>query len=135
MDSPIAGRALCMSKSNAAIAATALALAGAIGAAPARAQDVPGIELCTRESRLDRRTGCLQSNVEFLQQVIAKNALDTQQKLNAAGRDIAALKDQLAATNRDIAALRDALGAVQARLAELQKAAAAAKPDSRPAGK
>jgi hypothetical protein len=47
------------------------------------AQDVQGIELCTRETRLDRRTGCLQSNVEYLQQLIAKNALDSQQKLAA----------------------------------------------------
>ncbi len=52
------------------------------------AQDVPGIEICTRESRLDRRTGCLQSNIEFLQQVVARNALDAQQKLGAANRDI-----------------------------------------------
>src|SRR6266480_3289460 len=79
----------------------------------APAQDVPGIEICTRESRLDRRTGCLQSNVEFLQQVIAKNALDAQQKLAAAGRDIAALREQLAGANRDAAALKDALAAVQ----------------------
>src|ERR1700724_1313977 len=82
----------------------------------ARAQDVPGIEICTRESRLDRRTGCLQSNVEFLQQVIAKNALETQQKLSAASRDISALKEQLAAASRDVAALKDALAAAEARI-------------------
>src|SRR6516165_8743668 len=63
----------------------------------APAQDVPGIEICTRESRMDRRTGCLQSNVEFLQQIVTRNALDAQQKLSAANRDIAALKEQLAA--------------------------------------
>jgi chromosome segregation ATPase len=107
--------------------------------ATALAQDVPGIEICTRESRLDRRTGCLQSNVEFLQQVIAKSALDAQQKLNAANRDIAALKEQLATANRDVAALKDALAAVQARIDQLQKAgpqtAPQANPDSRPPGK
>jgi len=31
---------------------------------PAAAQDVPGIEICTRESQPDRRVSCLQSNVE-----------------------------------------------------------------------
>jgi chromosome segregation ATPase len=89
---------------------------------PAAAQDVQGIELCTRESRLDRRTGCLQSNVEYLQQVIAKNALDAQQKLAAASREIAAQKEASAAAAREIAALKDALAAVQARLDQLQKA-------------
>ena len=89
---------------------------------PAAAQDVQGIELCTRESRLDRRTGCLQSNVEYLQQVIARNALDAQQKLAAANREIAAQKETSAAAAREIAALKDALAAVQARLDQLQKA-------------
>jgi septal ring factor EnvC (AmiA/AmiB activator) len=92
---------------------------------PAAAQDVQGIELCTRESRLDRRTGCLQSNVEYLQQVIAKNALDAQQKLAAVNREIAAQKEANTAAAREIAALKDALAAVQARLDLLQKA----KPD------
>lgn len=88
---------------------------------------MPGIELCSRESRMDRRTGCLQSNVEYLQQVIAKNALDTQQKLAAASREIAAQKEQVAAANRDIAALKDALAAVQVRLDQVVKG----KPDKK----
>src|SRR5436190_1193925 len=32
-----------------------------------RAQDVPGIEICTVEKTMERRTSCLQSNVDFLQ--------------------------------------------------------------------
>ena len=100
----------------------------------AQAQDVPGIEICTRESRLDRRTGCLQSNVEFLQQVVTKNALDAQQKLSAANRDIAALKEQLAAASREVVALKDALAAVESRLDQLQKANAPAGPQM-PSGK
>jgi septal ring factor EnvC (AmiA/AmiB activator) len=95
----------------------------------ALAQDVPGIEICTRESRMDRRTGCLQSNIEFLQQVVTKNALDTQQKLSAAGREIAALKEQLAAASRETAALRETLAAMDARIAQLQKAQP--KPDEK----
>ena len=102
--------------------------------APASAQDVPGIEICTRESRLDRRTGCLQSNVEFLQQVVTKNTLDTQQKLSAASRDIAALKEQLAAASRDVAALKDALAAAEARIDQLQKASSPAG-QQKPPGK
>jgi len=107
-------------------------------AAPALAQDVPGIEICTRESRLDRRTGCLQSNVEFLQQVVTKNALDAQQKLSAANRDIAVLKEQLAAASREVGALKDALAALEAKIEQLQKANSQGvpqKPDAKPLGK
>jgi septal ring factor EnvC (AmiA/AmiB activator) len=112
-------------------ALVALTLAATIwtGMPAVVAQDVQGIELCTRETRLDRRTGCLQSNIEYLQQLIAKNALDTQQKLAAANREIAAQKDAAAAAAKEIAALKDALAGLQARLArpELTPAAAAAK--------
>jgi septal ring factor EnvC (AmiA/AmiB activator) len=99
-----------------------------------RAQDVPGIEICTRESRLDRRTSCLQSNVEYLQQTIARNSLDAQQKLAAANRDIATLKELLSAAARDIAALKEALAAAEAKIGDLQKAPArpAAAPEARP---
>ena len=100
---------------------------------PASAQDVPGIEICTRESRLDRRTSCLQSNVEFLQQVVTRNALDAQQKLAAANREMAALKEQSAAAAREVAALKDALAATEAKIAELPKTAA--PPDAKPKGK
>ena len=96
------------------------------------AQDVPGIEICTRESRLDRRTSCLQSNVEFLQQVVTKNALDAQQKLSAANREIAALKEQSAAATREVAALKDALAAMEATIGELRKTAPQPTPDAKP---
>ena len=105
--------------------------AAAVFVAAALAQDVPGIEVCTRESRMDRRTGCLQSNVEFLQQLVTKNALDAQQKLSAANRDIAALKEQLAAANREATAFRDALAAMEAKIAQLEKAAPPPKPDGK----
>src|ERR1700732_5362067 len=97
---------------------------------PARPQDVPGIEICTRESRLDRRTSCLQSNIEFLQQVVARNALDAQQKLGAANRDIAALKELLAAANRDIAVLRELLAGANRDIAALKESVAAAQAKS-----
>jgi chromosome segregation ATPase len=96
------------------------------------AQDVPGVEICTRESRMDRRTGCLQSNVEFLQQVVTKNALDAQQKLSAATREIAALKEQLAAANRDLATLKDAFAAMDAKIGLLAKAAQPSRPETKP---
>src|SRR5262245_37133612 len=103
--------------------------------AAAVAQDVPGIEICTRERRLDRRTSLLQSNVEFLQHVVTKNALDAQQKLSAANREIAALREQAAAANREVAALKDALAAMEAKIAQLIKAAPQPTSDAKPQGK
>ena len=58
----------------------------------AYAQDVPGIEICTVEKTMERRTSCLQSNVDFLQKTMTKQAADHQQKLDAANRQIDALK-------------------------------------------
>jgi hypothetical protein len=58
----------------------------------AHAQDVPGIEICTVEKTMERRTSCLQSNVDFLQKTITKLAADHQQKLDAANRQIDVLK-------------------------------------------
>jgi hypothetical protein len=56
------------------------------------AQDVPGIEICTVEKTMERRTSCLQSNVDFLMKTISKLGSDHQQKLDAANRQIEGLK-------------------------------------------
>ncbi|MVT67339.1 hypothetical protein GPL21_19755 [Bradyrhizobium pachyrhizi] len=63
---------------------------GVVGAA--HAQDVPGIEICTVEKTMERRTSCLQSNVDFLQKTINKLTSDHQQKLDAANRQIVSLQ-------------------------------------------
>lgn len=80
----------------------------------ALAQDVPGIEICTVEKTMERRTSCLQSNVDFLQKTITKLALDHQQKLDAANRQIDALKTNLAGLQKTLADLQ----AAQAKTAE-----------------
>ena len=72
--------------------ALALLLPGVLTSVKARAQDVPGIEICTVEKSMERRTSCLQSNVDFLQKTIAKLTADHQQKLDAANRQIESLK-------------------------------------------
>ena len=64
----------------------------ALGADAARTQDIAGIEDCTKTTGLDKRTGCLQSNVNFLQRLIIKNALESAQKLKATEAEIMALK-------------------------------------------
>jgi hypothetical protein len=74
----------------------------------ARAQDVPGIEICTVEKTMERRTSCLQSNVDFLQKTIAKLAADQQQKLDAANRQIEALKNMVAGLQKTVADLQAA---------------------------
>jgi prefoldin subunit 5 len=90
-----------------------LLLAGlAIG--PVRAQDVPGIEICTVEKTMERRTSCLQSNVDFLQKTITKLNLDHQQKLDAAGRQIDALKTAVAGLQKTLGDLQ----AAQVKIAE-----------------
>ena len=64
------------------------------------AQDVPGIEICTVEKTMERRTSCLQSNVDFLQKTINKLTSDHQQKLDAANRQIEALKGSVIAMQK-----------------------------------
>ena len=72
------------------------------------AQDVPGIEICTVEKTMERRTSCLQSNVDFLQKTINKITQDNQQKLDAANRQIEALKSAMVATQKIVADLQKA---------------------------
>jgi len=79
------------------------------------AQDVPGIEICTAEKTMERRTSCLQSNVNFLMRSITKLTHDNQQKMDA--------------VNRQIDALKASVVSLQAKVHELQ----AAKPAPHPA--
>ncbi|HEY1474514.1 MAG TPA: hypothetical protein VGF53_10560 [Pseudolabrys sp.] len=80
---------------------------------PAPAQDIRGLEVCTAEKQLERRTGCLQSNIEFLQQALAKLTRETSEKLAAAARDLAAAK-------AEIAALKSALAKLDGELAQMK---------------
>jgi len=83
----------------------------------AMAQDVPGIEICTVEKTMERRTSCLQSNVDFLQKTLTKLASDHQQKLDAANRQIEALKSTVASLQKIV----DDLQAAQKKATEDQK--------------
>ena len=92
----------------------AMLLPATLATVPARAQDVPGIEICTVEKTMERRTSCLQSNVDFLHKTITKLTLDQQQKLDAANRQLDALKTTVAALQKTLADLQ----AAQAKTAE-----------------
>lgn len=82
-----------------------------LAAGGALAQDVPGIEICTAEKTMERRTGCLQSNINFLKSSLTKASLDNQQKLDAANRQIDALKAAVIGLQKTVADLQ---GQVQA---------------------
>ena len=87
-------------------------LAFVIGA-PATAQDIRGLEVCTAERQMERRTSCLQSNVEFLQKSLVKLQREAQDKFAAAGRE-------LAVANAEIAALKSALAKLEVEVTALK---------------
>ena len=70
------------------------------------AQDVTGIEICTAEKTMERRTSCLQSNINFLKASLTKASLEHQQKLDAANRQIEALKATVAGLQKTVAELQ-----------------------------
>jgi hypothetical protein len=90
---------------------------GVLISGSATAQDVPGIEICTVEKTMERRTSCLQSNVDFLQKTITKLGIDHQQKLDAANRQIEGLKSTVIGLQKAI----EELQAAQKKPAEDQK--------------
>jgi len=97
----------------------------------ATAQDVPGIEICTVEKTMERRTSCLQSNIDFLHKTIAKLAADHQQKLDAARAQIEALKSTVVSLQKIV----DELQAAQKRAIEDQKKKSEPPPANAPAAK
>jgi peptidoglycan hydrolase CwlO-like protein len=96
------------------IAALVMLVSSALGFNKVNAQDVPGIEICTVEKTWERRTSCLQSNVDFLQKTITKLVADHQQKLDLANRQIESLKSASAALQKRV----DELLAAQKKLDE-----------------
>jgi septal ring factor EnvC (AmiA/AmiB activator) len=93
----------------------AVALVLVILPSPTAAQDIRGMEICTAEKQMERRTGCLQANVEFLQQALIKLARETADKINAANRDLAAARAELAALKSTLEKLNDELAQIKAK--------------------
>jgi hypothetical protein len=91
----------------------ALALVTSLSAAAA--QDIRGIEICTAEKQMERRTGCLQANVEFLQQALLKLARGTEEKIAAADRDLAAARAEIAALKSTVEKLNSELGQMKVK--------------------
>ncbi len=93
----------------------------------AAAQDVRGLEVCTAEKDMARRTGCLQANVEYLQQELVKLTRRTSEERAATARENAALKADVAAVKTDLTTVRDALAKANGEIAELKKSKPAEK--------
>ena len=108
-----------------------LALPGcamAVGSGAASAQDVPGIENCMAEKQIERRSGCLQSNINYLKTAvtteIGKVRAETQAKLDDAAKQVDALK-------LVIAGLQDQIRKLQAEVAEAKPKTEPAKPTTK----
>ncbi len=93
------------------------ALLTAAFVASAAAQDIRGMEACMAEKAMERRTGCLQANVEFLQQELVKLRRETQTQLAAAKAEAKAQSD----------ALKAALTKLETELAQMKANAPAKK--------
>jgi prophage DNA circulation protein len=104
-------------------------------AATGHAQDVPGIEICTVEKTMERRTSCLQSNVDFLQKTITKLTLDHQQKIDAANRQIEGLKGTVVGLLKTVSDLQAAQKKTDEDLKKKADAPPAAAKDAAPAAK
>jgi hypothetical protein len=79
-----------------------------IGCDFAQAQDIAGIEDCTKAAGLEKRTSCLQSNINFLQQLVTRNSLDARQRLDASRNEIIALKSAVASLQTSVEQLQAA---------------------------
>ena len=87
----------------------------ALLATPAMAQDIRGLEVCTAEKDMVRRTSCLQANTDFLHQELAKLTRETNAKLAAAGRETASAKAEIAALKAAMAKLEGEVAAMRTK--------------------
>jgi polyhydroxyalkanoate synthesis regulator phasin len=82
---------------------------------PAAAQDIRGLEICTAEKQIDRRTACLQANAEFLQQALSNLERQTDEKIATAERNLAAARTEIAALRSAIEKLGNELAQIKAK--------------------
>jgi septal ring factor EnvC (AmiA/AmiB activator) len=88
----------------------------------ALAQDVPGIENCMAEKQIERRTGCLQSNINFLKTQITtevgKAKADAQAKLDDAAKQVDALKLLVSGLQAELKQVQADLADARAKLSK-----------------
>lgn len=79
------------------------------------------MQICTAEKQMERRTSCLQANIEFLQQALIKLTRETAQKMNAADRDLAAARAEITALKSAVEKLTQDLAKTKHNAAEGKK--------------
>jgi septal ring factor EnvC (AmiA/AmiB activator) len=83
--------------------------------APAAAQDIRGMEVCTAEKQMDRRTACLQANVEFLEHALIKSSRETDERIAAVDRNLAAARAEIGALKSTVEKLTNELAQIKAK--------------------
>lgn len=79
------------------------------------------MEICTAEKQMERRTSCLQANVEFLQQTLNKLTRETEQKMAAADRELATARAEIAALKSIVNKLTQDLAKTKGNAADGKK--------------
>ena len=92
----------------------ALLVAFLVSVSPVHAQDIVGLEDCAQAKGPDKKSGCLQANVEFLHRLIKKNDAAAQ----ARSRDDAA---KLAAAAAKLDELRGEVARLKSAIEQLEK--------------
>ncbi len=87
----------------------------AVAFAPAQAQDVRGMQICTVEKQMERRTSCLQANVEFLQEALLKLRRETQAKIDGEDRALAAARAEIATLQATVKKLEGEMAKLQTK--------------------
>ena len=113
----------------------ALALTFLLLAQAARAQDVPGIEICTVEKTMERRTSCLQSNVDFLQKTDHKIVDRQSAKGRCRQSPDRGAEGAVASLEKIVEEQKKAIEDVKKAAPAAKDAAPAAKKDAAPAAK
>lgn len=73
------------------------------------------MQICTVEKQMERRTSCLQANVEFLQDALLKLRRETQAKLDGEDKALAAARAEIAALQAAVKKLEGEVTKLQAR--------------------
>jgi uncharacterized protein (DUF342 family) len=86
-----------------------------ISVSPAIGQDIRGMEVCTAEKQMERRTSCLQADVEYLQQALIKLDREMHDKSTAADRDLTEARAEIAGLKSKIEQLSAELAQMKAK--------------------
>ena len=86
--------------------------------AAAVAQDVRGLEVCTAEKDMARRTSCLQANVEFLQQELTRQGRRAHEDRAFAVKELTTLKAEIVGLKILLTKAQDEIEALRKKAAE-----------------